>query len=117
MLFVGLPMARDGPSAPKVRPRGPGRPQEAPKTTQEASKTLKMASKTVQEPSKTSSKKARKGQNGLQTAKMTFKMLTCSPKAFQTDSGNTWSDSLAGLASTFGRIGASRRAGGGDDSP
>ena len=76
-----------------------------------------MASKTAQEPSKTSSKKARKGQNGLQTAKMTFKMPTCSPKAFQTDSGNTWSDSLAGLASTFGHIGASTKAGGGGDSP
>ena len=92
-------------------------PKEAAKTAQEVSKTLKMASKTAHEPSKTSSKKARTDQNGLQTAKMTFKMPTWSPKAFQTDSGNTWSDSLAGLASTFGHIGASKKAGGGGDSP
>ncbi len=81
------------------------------------SKMLKMASKTAQEPPKTSSKKARKDQNGLQAARMTFKMPTCSPTAFQTDAGTTWSDSLAGLASTFGHIGASTIAGGGDDSP
>eukprot|EP00959_Pyramimonas_sp_CCMP1952_P090947 1903919-Pyramimonas_sp.AAC.1 len=40
-------------------------------------------------------------------------MPTCSPKAFQTGSGNTWSDSLAGLASTFGHMGASKKVGGG----
>ena len=59
---------------------------------------------------------ASKDQNGLQVAKMAFTMPKCSPKAVQTDSGNTWSDRLADLASTFGDIGASKKAGGGGDS-